>query len=399
MIIYIISNFKGVNTGKGGHYYSLFQMVQKIKERKKVLVFTIGEESPKIFKNIDYAVHISGSVLNIFEITKKIESYIKENELETVSIFHGYDELSCYSILALSKKFNSKYIITKCGGVTKSNYPKVDNLIVFHTRDYNYYKSKQGFKKVYLIPNRVKKVEGNSLRSEHLNEIYNENFFNIVKIGRIGKYYQHTLQQSINLASLLSNKKNVKLIFIGYLESLHYKIELEEYARLKNVDLTFFVDEKFTTNASELLLGADLVVGTGRGAMEAASLGKIIFFPVQNRDLPCLLDTTTAKFALDDNFSERTTIPYEYYFTKKYINNFLDDNVKIEENKIHNELIFKKWFCIEEGAKLVLKTYDEIETSKKIDTIYIYLKFLIVGVKLIIKRKIKLYKHLIFGRN
>lgn len=389
MIIYIISNFKGVNTGKGGHYYSLFQMVQKIKERKKVLVFTIGEESPQIFKNIDYAVHISGSVLNIFEITKKIESYIKENELETVSIFHGYDELSCYSILALSKKFGSKYLITKCGGITKSNYPEVDNLIVFHTKDYDYYKSKKSFKKVYLIPNRVKRVERNSLRLEHLNEIYNENFFNIVKIGRIGKYYKHTLQQSINLAALLSKKKNVKLIFIGYLESIHYKTELEDYARLKNVNLAFFVDEKFTKNASELLFGADLVVGTGRGAMEAASLGKTIFFPVKNRELPCLLDETTAKFALDDNFSERTVIPHEYYFTEKWVHNFLNDNEKIKKNNENNSFLFQEWFCIEKGVEKILDVYKEIGQCEKTNTRFLYFKYLCLGLKLVVKRNLR----------
>lgn len=392
MIVYLISNYKGINTGRGGHYYSLLQMAEEISKNSKILIISIGDKQPAIFSNIEYAHHLKASLITMPFLVKKISKLIKDQENKEINVIHGYDEFTVYLLRKLSKLFSCEMVLTKCGGAIKKNLPCVPKLIVFHSKDYEFYKNNKAIGKVYKIPNRVKPTIYNSDRINQLNKIYEDGYFHIVKIGRIGKYYFNTLKQAINLAEIFCKNKKIKLILIGYLESPFFANQLKSYAKQKNVELEFFSDSKFTRNASELIWGAELVIGTGRGAMEALSAGKLLFFPVSGRDLPCLFDVNTAEYAMENNFSERTKIPenLNYYFSQSMILDLIKNEDVIKEKIEFGRKIFNEHFCVMSGAQYLYEVYNDKKNEYKeqlnpISNIKLFIRFSGISIKNTIK--------------
>jgi hypothetical protein len=99
---------------------------------------------------------------------------------------------------------------------------------------------------------------------------------------------------------------NVQLLLIGF---VYEKEEaFEEILNYKNEDVIIVTENEFTNEASRLLSIADVVIGTGRGAMEAAMLGKILLCPTKNNSIPALVDESNINIFLDYNFSSRTPL-------------------------------------------------------------------------------------------
>jgi hypothetical protein len=69
-----------------------------------------------------------------------------------------------------------------------------------------------------------------------------------------------------------------------------------------------FITNELTNEASRLLYLADAVIGTGRGVMEAMSLGIPTFVPVRGKSIPCLLRSPNFDIFFNTNFSPRGKI-------------------------------------------------------------------------------------------
>lgn len=361
MIVYLISSYQGINTGSGGHYYSLLQMAQEVSKIEDVLVISIGDREPEMFSNFEFARHINATMMSMLFKVKDVIGTIREYSSKDVKVIHGYDEHTVYLLRRLQRAFECEVVLTKCGGAPKKTLPSISKLIVFHSKDYEFYKDSLRFSKVYKISNRVKSTTFNYNRQSQLDEVYDDDCYNIVKIGRIGGYYYHTLKQSINLACLINKFKKVKLSFIGYLESSLYFDELMNYAKENGVALEIFCEPAFTKKASELVWGADIVVGTGRGAMEALSSRKLLFFPVKGTDLPCIFTDETAEFAMSNNFSERTELPDELkrYLDGSVIIDLLEDKKALNSSIDFGRKVFEKEYCVVTGARRVLEVYED----------------------------------------
>src|SRR5690606_27072648 len=109
----------------------------------------------------------------------------------------------------------------------------------------------------------------------------------ILRICRISRMYQRSLFQSINLFDFIQTQdNNTVLIILGNIQDQQVYNQLVESKR-KNIFIV--TDEKYTSNAKEMIDIADWVVGTGRGFMEASSKGKILFTVSNYSDLPTLI--------------------------------------------------------------------------------------------------------------
>jgi len=105
---------------------------------------------------------------------------------------------------------------------------------------------------------------------------------------------------------LVEDLKNVRLVIVGAVQDQEVYDELRQEAVGKPVD--FIIDSKYTVKASEMLYLADAVIGTGRGAMEAASLSLPVLSPASNSDVPIVLTKDNIDNFLSYNFSPRTIV-------------------------------------------------------------------------------------------
>jgi glycosyltransferase involved in cell wall biosynthesis len=132
-----------------------------------------------------------------------------------------------------------------------------------------------------------------------------------MRICRIGTKYYDGLIKSIQLICDLVkiNKNPVKLLIIGKVEDENIYQDL--LCKSINLPITFHISENFTYEASKFLNLADAIIGTGRGAIEASSLGKPVLVFEQNLNIPLLITSKEIwNQSLYYNFSERTQLNF-----------------------------------------------------------------------------------------
>lgn len=199
------------------------------------------------------------------------------------------------------------YILNVAGHLPKKFYPHANSLILYSLEDKEFFESKKSFNKskIYLIPNRVneKKLEQSDTNVNTIKNILPKGTTVFLRIARIGVSYKESILQAINLVADL-NKKGIPstLVVIGVVEDFGIYSLLQEKA---GDNALFFTKSEFTINASKNISVADFVVGTGRGFMEAALLGKPVLAPTRNRSYPELVDFNNFNLIFKTNFSQR----------------------------------------------------------------------------------------------
>ncbi len=109
---------------------------------------------------------------------------------------------------------------------------------------------------------------------------------------------------AIELLKCLRNDNiDVQLLLLGTIQERYV---YEEIISHKSDDIVVVTDDVFTVNASRLIGIGDIVVGTGRGAMEAALQGKVLLSPVEDLPTPVLVTPGNIETFLHYNFSDRT---------------------------------------------------------------------------------------------
>lgn len=404
MILFLISNYSGFNTGRGGHYYSLRQMAETIAKDRKVVTVVMGDSTslPTALLGMQNVHSVSTKLHKQQKGVKNVIAKLKELKyLPELTAVHAYDAKSTYIGAHIAKMTNTSFILTKCGGrVPKKFYPKVNSLIVFHKKDYDYFsKQKSNYPDVYLIPNRAKPALYEENRQYQIHKIRNEHAFNVLKIGRIGSYYFKTLTDTIKFCSHIQSKDfPIHLSFVGYEESVEVTERLQAYAEQLNVSLSIYSDSDYTSQASELLWSCDAAVGTGRGAMEALSAGKILLFPVSNFDYPCLFNKKTAAYAMQDNFSERTILPEqlsEYCNPSHVLDLIIDSSYRRSLNAFGYD-IFNSDFNVDVGARKVLDIYDSNQNITAISR-WNFLMLRLHNMKLHFKHRSKSFRYKLKG--
>lgn len=346
-----------ISKGLGGHTRSMKQIMGEIGETHNCfsLIFGPSKNVSLINNSVDLYIDVRND--NYFKIRKKIKHFILTNEIELV---HSFDDFS-YFLSQLGN--NIPHLLTRCGGPNPKKYPVVNFLTCFSKENYEYFKTKSQYKNssIFLIPNRVKNFNCNLNLINDLELIINKNSNDLIllRIARIGSDYFQSIQQSINLLKKYQKENNqvdrkIKLIVLGSIyEKQVYEKLVKENIDVKN--LYFITDKKYTQEAKTIIDIADIIIGTGRGFMEASSRGKILFAPVKGAELPMLINTSNFDNFFHHNFSERTEISQ-----KEYVNFDLNEITNSYTSLSFPENLYDKYFNIENGIPHYLEIYKKI---------------------------------------
>lgn len=361
-ILFIIS-VKG--HGSGGHFHSLNHISREIGKTNDIKIVSIGPGFSRIIsENPYFEKHIVFNGYNFFSVVKNFRGIIKNFRPD---IFHTFDS-SCYNVIRiLINSKRNKILLNKCGGPNPLDFPFVKNLILFSSENYEWFKANNKFSEtaIHLIPNRVRALK---LSSNYQPILKNSNHFNFIRICRIGNSYNKSITDSVNLIEYLYKEGylNVRLFIIGVVENNDVFTTLLNSEIVKKGFVTILNNPEYCLEASKMLYLADAVIGTGRGFMEASSLGKPLLAINSNDIYPAIIDENSFFDAFKTNFSER--------------NSFQDFSGEVNLTKIkmlinnptyYNRIAslsleyFNKYFNIESTSELYLKVYNQAQYAKR----------------------------------
>lgn len=330
-ILYMISVF---NEGSGGHYHSLDHISRAVAEAEDVSIISIGKrESSALSSNLYYRGNLFFNGYNLIRFFERLNYLLTEVNPDVIHFFDAYS----YSIVTLNPFYRRRpMLLTKCGGKNEIHYPKANVLTLFSKENMDYFLCQQKFKNTYmrLIPNRVqpllplKEIAPNIFA-------HDSNSFSFMRIARIGPAKLKSILDSIRLIKSLqlsSAGVDVCLVVVGYVEDPSVLNLLMKEVASESLPVTFVTDEKITKRGSDCLIAADAVIGTGRGVMEASSLGIPVLCPANNSNIPILLKNEEMMHDFfDTNFSGRINVDGAA----------LNSNV-LEINKMISDLNYRK---------------------------------------------------------
>lgn len=308
-IIYFIST---VGHGLGGHFHSLNTIASEMSKSNEVIVVNIGVKPSSVFSDCQFDYRfIEFKGFNFLQTLLKLKKIVK---IENPDILHAFDLEAFSFVRILSLLYKKVNFLNKCGGPNPKRYfPHCSNLILFSKENFNFFINSSNFKntKLFLIPNRVNEVRIDFSRIESFKLKYKIANINLLRISRIGRHYESSILQSINLLVWLKSQDiEVKLIIIGAIQDQTIYEKLVEYAKNNDVEqeIIFETSEEFTNNARELLTLGDMVIGTGRNFMEASSLDIKLLVPSIEGNYPIIVTNTNFDQVFLTNFSPRTLI-------------------------------------------------------------------------------------------
>ena len=303
----------------GGHFHSLATLMTALNNKADISVVSIGFNELYQFKDFKhYNVFWKGS--NTISVLFKLIKHLKK---EKPDVIHAYDYITYLFAKICGDILNIKTAMTKCGGPSKHyRYPIPDNLILFSHEDMNFYRNHPNYSKtkLYFMPNRVLPFETSEKIEKEVREKIGADKKIVMRITRFSPFYKKSIEQTINLTKLLNDKyqNNYHCVLIGTVQSE------KEYEAAKNEGgniLTILKDKEFTDNAKKCLGAADIVVGTGRGLMEAAQKEKILFVPSEVSEYPIPFCEKYFDKLFEMNFSTRNGINVKEDEVLKFIDN------------------------------------------------------------------------------
>lgn len=363
----------------GGHMFSLYHIAHEIAKTHSVKIISFGEEESVVYS--DSELYLSNckirNLKNLLNLNSQLIDRLNGFEPDIV---HSFDD-TAFLLSANLKIFrNSKLVFTKCGGKNPNGKKWIyaDNLVLFSKENYTALESMKMYKNasLYLIPNRVKRIE---LISENdKSEIKDNSYFNFVRISRIGNNYIDSTKSLFKLVSELPVfQKKYRIYIIGRIENETRYLELVQLADDMNLDVKFITDSR-TQIASKMLYLADCVLGTGRSLMEAMSLGIPVLTPLKNSKYPTLVINENFDQLFSTNFSERNTETEEmkdFAFSK--LTQCISDNVSSVEIAKETQRLFDTRLSVEEATphyELVYK--NALQKKKSSMSFYNWLYFL-----------------------
>lgn len=286
---------------RGGHYYSLLETASVLAVGCDILIVSIGLiESPILKKFEGRYIHVKeDGIVNTFRAVGKVLNN------EGADIYHAFDSRAFFYVRVLSLINRVPNVLTKCGGGNAKHYPVCDELVLYSLENLEFYRNKKSFSKtnVTFLPNRVSLPRQDRQRIKEIESELVEGVPVILRISRLATSYEKSIYQAIKLVALLKQEKiKAQLVVVGVVQ------DADVYKRLKahaGEYIRFIVDDEYNINASQLIDIADAVVGTGRGFMEAACLGKMMLAPTENLDIPVLVSKENFFDIFKYNFSQR----------------------------------------------------------------------------------------------
>lgn len=367
MVLFFISCFQNVNSGAGGHYYSLLQMHRALTKPSKIVVF--GDFIPQVYEAEDI-IFIKTTRANALDADVSALMQIPQ-----VEVIHLYDIDVALIGSKIASKLKVPLVATKPGGPPIKRWSlSFQNQVVFHPFDYDFFTRRGPLapKNICQIPNRVSWPKAPAQDRPSPFSGAAPGALKLLRIARIGSTYQHSIKQAINLADKINAECGpAVLALVGKVQEQKVLDEINELIATRPY-VTLHGEKTFTLNASELIPYADVVIGTGRGLIEGLSYGKPIFFPVANEPLPCFMDEHSYAEAFYHNFSQR--VPKSDIVDPEARFRDFANILKQGSFELTCELskkLFRQDHLVEVGAEKLLDFYRQIKTPERSRDFYL----------------------------
>ena len=371
MIFYLIGSFKGINSGKGGHHYSLMHIADAISNAKNVAIINVGDfEADALNEWTGKIYYIESSLFKTNRAVKQICQLCTQYNPEAL---HAFDRTSAYLARCVSSQVKIPWLLTKPGGINPSYrkrfinasayYPCAAVQTVFHKDDYDWFRKRRYQPKILeLIPARVR-VNFSKRKGFHdINSFFADSEFKIMRIARFSNLHYLSIYQSINLAKKINHFGiKAKLAVIGTLESEELYQQLSD---ISGEEIRFFTDEKFTHKASDFLPLADIAIGAGRSFMEGCAAGCVMMAPVKGATYPALVDKENIDYFESFNFSNRVP-KNEFVNPDRDIEKYIKDikyNKKLLSKNMKQE--FVKRYDISIGYLKYVNIYNQVKSMQ-----------------------------------
>lgn len=291
----------------GGHARSLETTAAALSAKHDCFVVVVGPYPSPIFAASGlrtHHVHFTG--WNLAAALYRAYRIVSE---ERPDVLHLFDARIDLFARALSLWTRIPMIFTKCGGPAPGRYfPWHGDLIVYSREDVAWFSGnpKYADTRIHHLPNRLAPFDCDPALVDALRAQLETGVPILLRIARFCGHYEKSMAQGIALVKRL-NAEGVACQFaiVGTVQ------DQESYARIAaqaNEHVHFFTEPRFTADAKALLDAADLVIGTGRGFMEAASRSRILLTPLADGEIPLLVTRDAFESVFATNFSPRNRV-------------------------------------------------------------------------------------------
>lgn len=294
---------------KGGHFRSCLTIARSLQRRGAIIkIVNIGVVPSPVFRqeyvDVEYIdINAFNWPLRLFSMLKVIKACPKGSRIL------AFDFFSFFIIRTVCFFTKHPFGYFRCGGPNFKYFPFSRWIFCFSRESYSFFVDRFPSSFIYLFPNRVEKRSDQS--NGRLRDILKNNHPIVLRIGRLVANYSAINDVCLNLSRLL-NEKNIlhNMVFIGYADDYNS----DDFIRFKrdcdaNANVRLLTDPEFTENAARFLSEANLVIGTGRGAMEAVVENRLVAVFSRSHDIPVLLESQEIfEASLTFNFSLRNNL-------------------------------------------------------------------------------------------
>ncbi|MCF8342742.1 MAG: hypothetical protein K9I82_17325 [Chitinophagaceae bacterium] len=308
-VVFVITSSE--DNAKGGHFRSCLTIAKSLRRKGvNIRILNVGLVLSPIFRQCDVVVDFID--IKAYSWPYKFYSFyknIKDRTKETKVL--AFDFFSFFLVRTVCFFTKHPFGYFRCGGPNLRYFPYSKWVFCFSLESYSCFVGRFPKSIVYLFPNRVEKLTSHS--NGKLRRILNNKYPIILRVGRLVTNYADINKTCLNLSRFL-HSMNIphNLVFIGYPENYHSNYFLNFKAECDlNLNATLLTTPEFTANAALFLSEADLVVGTGRGAMEAIVEKRIVAVFSKSHNIPVLLQSPEIfNSSLDFNFSLRNDLSF-----------------------------------------------------------------------------------------
>ncbi len=307
-ILYVIAS-RGAGTG--GHHFSLRDLSARMRAVADVQIVTVANQFPPALRDVPDVTYLPHAP---WRMAQTMAALLRLCRTFRPTVIHSYDAFALQMARVLSVVLDIPLVHTQCGGPTaRTNVPRAPDVIVFSEENLSGLSAhpRMAGCRLHHIASRVEPVAPDldriaALRA-HLRLADGE--LVLMRVNRFVPAYEPVMRQTLTLAQTLrAAGLPVRAVLLG---SPNEPEVVARIAALCAPGDTRVHDEVFTRRAAEVVALSDVVVGTGRGLMEAASLGRPLFASLAERTLPAPVAPDTVEALAGVNFSPRAVLPLD----------------------------------------------------------------------------------------
>jgi hypothetical protein len=362
-ILFGVSNFAG---SIGGHLRSLKTILKELSADTNVNIYVVvfglkpaKSEYDLPAKSLKVICNTQSGFKSMRLMEKDLQEHLKDTPIDVI---HAFDSNAFFFLKGFSRKRKLPVILTKCGGppAPKLKYPVCKNITLFSTEDLVNFQSQQRFKEVkfHMIANRVRTPQQDQSLIEQLRQKYNGGF-DFLRVSRFAKLHEHSIRQSIELIKYLrENGIHKRLLLLGGIT------DQSVYEAIKDSlieGIYIETGDAFCKEASKVIEIADVVIGTGRGLMEASALGKTLLAPAKNFRLPLLVDEKSFDALFHYNFSGRTNFEPSFESTNAQNILAMTSTMSAGGSNLFSKKMFQEHFDVTNGITKYQHLYKGIQ--------------------------------------